>query len=92
MAHSAHVDTFAADRLPPRDAWPVLVGLDDLGYPERLNAAVELVEGTIGRHGAERPAIRGVGPAWSYGELAEQVRRAANVLEDLGGERFRDPS
>ena len=84
MAHTAHVDTFAADRLPPRDAWPVLVGLDDLGYPERLNAAVELVEGTIGRHGAERPAIRGVGPAWTYGELAEQVCRAANVLEDLG--------
>jgi 2-aminobenzoate-CoA ligase len=84
MARSAHVDTFAADRLPPKEAWPLLVGLDELGYPERLNAAVELVEGTISRHGADRPAIRGVGAAWTYGELAEQVARAANVLEELG--------
>ena len=84
MAPSGHVDTFAADRLPPREQWPQFVGLEELGYPERLNAAVELLDGTIDRLGADRPAIRGVGPSWSYGELAERVRRASNVLESIG--------
>lgn len=84
MAHSGHVDTFAADRLPPRSSWPEFIGLEALDYPERLNAAVELLDGTIARMGGDRPAIRGEGPSWSYGELAAQVNRAANVLESIG--------
>lgn len=84
MAPTGHLDTFAADRLPPRDQWPALIGLEELGYPERLNAAVELVDVTLARVGPDRPAIRGVGPHWTYGELAEQVGRAANVLEKAG--------
>ena len=41
MTRSGHVDTFAADHLPPKDEWPVLIGLQDLDYPDRLNAAVD---------------------------------------------------
>ena len=84
MTHTGHVDTFAADRLPSRAAWPEFVGLEELGYPERMNAAVELVDGTVRRFGPERVAIRGDGIRWTYGELAERVCRAANALEAIG--------
>ena len=40
---SSHIDTFAADNLPPENEWPDLIGLDSFSYPERLNAAVELL-------------------------------------------------
>lgn len=84
LSRTGHVDTFSRDRLPPRDQWPVFVGLDDLGYPDRLNAAVELLDRTVERLGPDRPAIRGEGPAFTYRELQVQVNRAANVLEALG--------
>jgi 2-aminobenzoate-CoA ligase len=81
---TGHVDTFAADNLPPFAEWPELIGLDSYGYPERLNASVELLEGTITRHGADRPAIIGADSSWSYGEVHDLVSRAANVLVDAG--------
>ena len=48
MFPSAHVDTFTRDNLPPAGQWPTLL-LDrpELRYPERLNAAVALVDGLI---------------------------------------------
>jgi 2-aminobenzoate-CoA ligase len=84
LAPSAHVDSFARESLPPFEDWPVLVGLEGLGYPERLNAAVELVESTIAKHGPDRPALLGKDQRWSYGELADIVQRAANVLVSAG--------
>ena len=39
MASTAHIDTFAQDRLPPREAWPQFLFNDDTRYPERFNAA-----------------------------------------------------
>ena len=84
LAPSGHVDTFARESLPPFEDWPVLVGLDALGYPERLNAAVELVDTTIAAHGSDRPALIGIDRRWSYGELSTAVQQAANVLVDAG--------
>jgi 2-aminobenzoate-CoA ligase len=84
FARSAHIDTFTRENLPPRDSWPEIIGLERLGYPERLNAAVELVDGTIAAHGSEHPAILGSETAWSYGDLASLVCRASNVLVDMG--------
>ena len=84
LAPSGHVDTFARESLPPFEDWPVLVGLDGLGYPERLNAAVELVDTTIAAHGSDRPALIGIDRRWSYGELSTAVQQAANVLVDAG--------
>ena len=81
---SGHIDTFSADNLPPGNEWPELIGLDAFDYPERLNAAVELLEGTIARHGASRPAISGADSSWSYGEVLDLVSRCANVLIDAG--------
>ena len=84
LSPSGHVDTFARENLPPFEDWPVLVGLETLGYPERLNAAVELIDTTMAAHGSDRPALIGVEQSWTYGELAAVVQRAANVLVDAG--------
>ena len=44
---TAHIDTFAADNLPPRDQWPEF-DFDSLPilqtYPDRMNAGVELLD------------------------------------------------
>ncbi|MEU0004528.1 AMP-binding protein [Streptomyces sp. NPDC006314] len=83
MHLSAHVDTFARDHLPPPDEWPELrFDLPELGYPDRLNCAAELLTGAD----PDRPVFRTpTGPAWTYGELRGRVDRIAHVLTgDLG--------
>ncbi|MFE2941852.1 AMP-binding protein [Streptomyces sp. NPDC059255] len=85
--HSAHVDTFPRDQLPPVEQWPRLLPLPrGARPPERLNCAVELLDRTAERFGPDRPVFRtAVGEVWSYGELRSHVDRIAHVLtEDLG--------
>ncbi len=87
LSPSGHTDTFARDHLPPADQWPTLeFTTPDLQYPERLNAATELLDAAISRHGADRPALRTPdGTVWSYGELLRTVNQVAAVLtDDLG--------
>jgi 2-aminobenzoate-CoA ligase len=87
LTPSAHHDTFARDHLPPPDAWPrLLFDLPGLDYPERLNCGAELLDRTVERFGAERPAfLDGTGHVWTYGQLRERVNRIAHVLtSDLG--------
>ncbi len=87
LSPSAHVDTFCRDHLPPADSWPELrFELPELQYPERLNCAVELLDTTIARHGADRPALHSPSaPTWSYGDLRAAANRVAHVLvDDLG--------
>ncbi|MGI5531002.1 AMP-binding protein [Streptomyces syringium] len=87
---SAHVDTFPRDHLPPGGQWPDLrfdlPGARGPRYPDRLNCGVELLDATVARLGADRPAVRdGEGGVWSYGELTARVNRIARTLtEDLG--------
>ncbi|MEW2124858.1 AMP-binding protein [Streptomyces sp. NPDC007259] len=84
---SAHIDGFAREHLPPVDQWPdLLLDLPELHYPDRLNCAAELLDGTAGRLGPERPAFRTPdGGVLSYGELRDLVDRIAHVLtSDLG--------
>jgi 2-aminobenzoate-CoA ligase len=84
MAHrTAHTDTFAADDLPPREAWPEFVfGLPELRYPEKLNAATALLGGTAPDRAAVHDSSGGV---WTYGELLDRANRIAGVLtEDMG--------
>ncbi|MFJ4010578.1 AMP-binding protein [Streptomyces sp. NPDC090026] len=82
LTPSAHLDTFPRDHLPPPGTWPDLLHeLPGLRYPERLNSAAELLDGTISRHGGGRPAFRGAdGTVWSYAELRSRVDRIAAVL------------
>ena len=55
---TAHIDTFARDRLPPQDQWPELTfDLPELQYPKRLNAAVELLDKAVEEGHGDRPVI-----------------------------------
>ena len=68
MSRSAHVDTFARDRLPPRELLPDLVfDLPELEYPERINVASEILGGAIARGDGDRIAIHSpAGTRWTY--------------------------
>ncbi len=79
-------DSFARDNLPPPELWPDFINLEKLGYPERLNAAAELVDGQVARGRGGHPAVVGPTDSWTYAELAERVNRVANVL--LGETNF----
>jgi 2-aminobenzoate-CoA ligase len=86
MSYSAHLDTFARDNLPPRRQWPELFfDLPELQYPDRLNCAVELLEGALLRGWRDRIAIRAADGQCTYGQLLAQANRIAHVLiEDMG--------
>jgi 2-aminobenzoate-CoA ligase len=81
---TVHVDTFARDRLPPRELWPDLRahGAPDLEYPERLNCAAELLDALVEAGGGERTAFLFPGGSWSYRELLETANRIARALTD----------
>ena len=84
--YTAHVDTFARDRLPPRELWPEFrFDLPELDYPARTNCARVLLDDALSEGCAARIALRGEDGEWSYARLAEQTNRLANVLvQDLG--------
>ena len=86
MAASAHVDTFAEDRLPPRDRWPeLLFDLPELQYPEQLNCAAHLLDRHILEGRGHRRCILAPGTSWTYDDLYRASNRIARVLtEDLG--------
>lgn len=89
--YTAHVDTFARDNLPPREAWPDFINLDKLAYPPRLNCAVELLDRAVEEGDGDRTVLRSPELEWSYRELQAHTDRIARVLtQDLGlvpGER-----
>ncbi|MEV8510220.1 AMP-binding protein [Actinoplanes sp. NPDC051475] len=87
LSPTSHTDTFARDHLPPADQWPRLeFTTDRLRYPDRLNAATELIDVAIATFGPDRPALRtDSGETWTYGELRRRANQVAQVLvEDLG--------
>jgi 2-aminobenzoate-CoA ligase len=87
LTPSAHVDTFTRDHLPPAHLWPVIeFTTPELRYPERLNAATQLIDVPVSRYGPDRPALRTPdGETWTYGELRTRANQVAQVLtEDLG--------
>lgn len=85
-AWTAHVDTFVRDRLPPPETQPVFVfDLDEVRYPEALNAGVELIDKALERGWGERRAVLTEDGAWTYARLKDASDRYARVLvEDLG--------
>ncbi|MGI5498855.1 AMP-binding protein [Lentzea sp. CA-135723] len=81
------MDTFARDHLPPSALWPTIeFTTPELTYPDRLNAAVELIDVPVVAFGPDRPALRTpAGEVWTYGELRTRANQVAEVLtEDLG--------
>lgn len=90
------MDTFAKDHLPSKQLWPAIRtnGVEDLNYPRRLNAAVELLDHYIEAEAASglgsRPCLRTDNGIWTYQELLERTNRLANLLVAHGllpGER-----
>ena len=78
---SAHVDTFARDRLPLPEALPEFVhSLPELQYPERLNCATRLIDAAVREGHGSRIAIRSDLGNVTYAELLERSNRIANVL------------
>ncbi|MEV7026145.1 AMP-binding protein [Kitasatospora sp. NPDC093558] len=87
LSPSAHQDTFTRDHLPPAGLWPTIeFTTPALHYPDRLNAATELIDRPVAEHGPDLPALRTPdGETWSYGLLRLRANQVAQVLtEDLG--------
>ncbi|MBV7484370.1 AMP-binding protein [Bordetella sp. BOR01] len=87
MEHSAHLDTYARDHLPPADEWPeFLLDSPDVAYPARVNCAVELVDAMVARGHGRRVALRwrrdGAAATMTYAELQALSNRIAGVLVD----------
>ncbi|PJK30383.1 benzoate-CoA ligase family protein [Minwuia thermotolerans] len=86
---SAHVDSFARDRLPPRDQWPTVSfdGLPELrAYPGQINCGAALLDRAAERF-PDRPAYLYRDRVWSYAELKARADRIAHVLVDDCGIR-----
>jgi 2-aminobenzoate-CoA ligase len=70
-------DSFVRDRLPPAGAQPdFLFDLPELHYPERLNAAVEL----IGSGDGDALAVFNDAGQWTYAEMRDLSDRIARLL------------
>ena len=89
MKHTAHVDTFVRDNLPPKSRWPQLVfELPELRYPKRLNCAAELLDKMVadglGARAVIRTLIDGKSYVCTYSQLLHRANQIAQVLtEDL---------
>jgi 2-aminobenzoate-CoA ligase len=83
LSPSAHVDTFCRDNLPPPGLWPDLeFSLPGLKYPDRLNAAAELLDATAAARGGGRPCLLSPDSAWSYDDVVRISNQVAWVLTD----------
>ncbi len=89
-AYTAHLDSFAADHLPPREQWPDFrFELPELQYPRHLNCGEALLDAQVERgHGTSRAVgamVDGRPVFATYDQLLAQANRIANVLvNDLG--------
>jgi len=86
---TAHQDTFARDNLPPRDLWARIdySAVPELrAYPDRMNAAVELLDKAVSEHGfGGNVALHYGDKCWTYEDLQRWADRIARVLvEDMG--------
>jgi 2-aminobenzoate-CoA ligase len=86
LVPSAHVDTFARDKLPPAGQWPdLLLDRPEFQYPEHLNAAVELTDRMVEKGFGDHTALIGNGRRRTYKELTDWSNRLAHALvEDFG--------
>jgi len=75
-------DTFIRDRLPPAEAQPeFLFDLPKLQYPDRLNAAVELID----TQDPDALAVVNDAGSWTYGQMRDLSDRIARLLVEREG-------
>jgi 2-aminobenzoate-CoA ligase len=76
------IDSFIRDRLPPPERQPeFLFTLPELLYPERLNAAVELID----RQDPDALAVVNDAGSWTYGDMKDLSERIARLLVEQEG-------
>ena len=76
------MDSFVRDRLPAPEAQPeFLFELPELRYPDRLNAAVEL----IGTGAPDAPAVVNDSGTWTYTDMRALSDRIARLLVEEEG-------
>ena len=81
LAASAHVDSFARERLPPPALMPeLLFELPELQFPPRLNCATELLDRHIAAGNGGRLCMQGAAVRWNYADFLAQASRIAHVL------------
>jgi len=80
------IDAFVSQRLPQPGEWPKFTfDLPELQYPDRLNAAVELLDKACEDGGGERLAVVNDEGAWTYAQLKDLSDRIAGLLVEDGG-------
>ncbi|MDQ3126775.1 MAG: AMP-binding protein, partial [Pseudomonadota bacterium] len=86
MGDTSHIDWFVLDHLPPPEEQPELIfSLPELAYPERLNAAAELLRRAFAAAGPEARALIDFDHEFSWGRVDAISDRMARVLvEDMG--------
>ena len=86
MGTSAHIDRFVLDHLPPPEQQPEFVfDMPELAYPQRLNAAVELLGRAIAAAGPDGRALIDHDHEFSWARVDAISGRMARVLvEDMG--------
>ncbi len=84
---SAHVDRFAAERLPPLPLWPPMAYTVPAlqAYPDRLNVAGPLLDQWVATGSGDRTCIQFAGRRFSYAQIQDMANRIARVLtQDMG--------
>jgi 2-aminobenzoate-CoA ligase len=86
MGETSHIDRFVLDHLPPPEQHPDLIfSLPELAYPERLNAAAELLRRATEVAGPDARALIDFDHEFSWARVDAISGRMARVLvEDLG--------
>ena len=86
MGTSAHLDRFVLDHLPSADQQPGFIfDLPELAYPDRLNAAAELLRRAVAAAGPDGRALIDFDHAFSWSRVDAISGRMAQVLvEDMG--------
>lgn len=80
-AATAHVDTFARQRLPPRELWPEFIFTrPELRYPPRLNCVSYFLDRWVEQGHGEASCVISPTASYTYRELQALVNRIANVL------------
>lgn len=92
MAPSGYADGFARDSLPAESDWPDFrFDIPAVEYPERLNAAAELLDSALAKGWGDRIAVYSEAQTLTYAELAAETNRLAHVLVNdldlVSGER-----
>jgi 2-aminobenzoate-CoA ligase len=86
ISHTAHVDTFTRDNLPPRASWPeFLFALPELQYQASINCAAELLDRHVLAGAGSRRCLVTDTDTWTYADLLAKSNQVARVLIEEAG-------